>query len=117
MVTLLALSLVVGCWWTTHRRDREIIAHLEMGKSLPGGDGSGDEIGMAVIAYDLHAGGGVPADRVHERRSGRFFVQFGWTAQLAVLFSLVVARLLTPMFSAYFRSRACTSHTRWINTI
>jgi len=33
---------------------------------------------------------------------GKFFVQFGWTAAVAVMFSLVVARLLTPMMSAYF---------------
>jgi len=32
---------------------------------------------------------------------GLFFKQFGWTAVLAVLASLVVARLLTPMMAAY----------------
>jgi multidrug efflux pump subunit AcrB len=32
---------------------------------------------------------------------GKFFVQFGWTAAIAVFFSLVVARLLTPMMAAY----------------
>jgi multidrug efflux pump subunit AcrB len=36
--------------------------------------------------------GGVP---------GLFFKQFGWTAVVAVLASLVVARLLTPMMAAY----------------
>jgi multidrug efflux pump subunit AcrB len=33
--------------------------------------------------------------------AGKFFVQFGWTAAIAVFFSLVVARLLTPMMAAY----------------
>jgi len=33
--------------------------------------------------------------------AGRFFKQFGWTAALAVLASLVVARMLTPMMAAY----------------
>jgi multidrug efflux pump subunit AcrB len=60
-----------------------------------------DEIGMAVIAttFALVAVflptafmGGIP---------GLFFKQFGWTAVLAILSSLVVARLLTPMMSAY----------------
>jgi multidrug efflux pump subunit AcrB len=60
-----------------------------------------DEIGMAVIAttFALVAVflptafmGGVP---------GLFFKQFGWTAVLAILASLVVARLLTPMMAAY----------------
>jgi len=32
---------------------------------------------------------------------GKFFVQFGWTAALAVFASLVVARILTPMMAAY----------------
>jgi multidrug efflux pump subunit AcrB len=33
--------------------------------------------------------------------SGKFFKQFGWTAAIAVLFSLLVARLITPMMAAY----------------
>jgi multidrug efflux pump subunit AcrB len=36
---------------------------------------------------------------------GKFFVQFGWTAAIAVFFSLVVARLLTPMMAAYLLKR------------
>jgi multidrug efflux pump subunit AcrB len=60
-----------------------------------------DEIGMAVIAttFALVAVflptafmGGIP---------GKFFKQFGWTAVLAILASLLVARLLTPMMCAY----------------
>lgn len=31
---------------------------------------------------------------------GKFFVQFGWSAAIAVFFSLVVARLITPMMAA-----------------
>jgi multidrug efflux pump subunit AcrB len=34
--------------------------------------------------------------------AGKFFKQFGWTAVLAIIASLVVARLLTPMMAAYF---------------
>ncbi|WP_163031996.1 efflux RND transporter permease subunit, partial [Pseudomonas viridiflava] len=32
---------------------------------------------------------------------GLFFKQFGWTAVVAVLSSLLVARILTPMMAAY----------------
>jgi len=32
---------------------------------------------------------------------GQFFRQFGWTAAIAVFFSLAVARLVTPMMAAY----------------
>ncbi|WP_250646370.1 efflux RND transporter permease subunit [Agrilutibacter solisilvae] len=33
--------------------------------------------------------------------AGKFFREFGWTAATAVMFSLLVARLLTPMMAAY----------------
>ena len=47
---------------------------------------------------------------------GRFFVQFGWTAAIAVLMSLVVARLLTPMMAAYLLRPVLQSdhEPRWI---
>ena len=103
LVTLLALSLVVGVLVDDAIVEIEnIMRHLEMGKSpYDAAMEAADEIGMAVIAttFALVAVflptafmGGVP---------GRFFVQFGWTAAVAVLFSLVVARMLTPMMSAY----------------
>ncbi len=49
---------------------------------------------FALVAVFLPTAfmGGVP---------GLFFKQFGWTAVLAILASLVVARLLTPMMAAY----------------
>ncbi len=33
---------------------------------------------------------------------GQFFSEFGVTVSVAVLFSLLVARLLTPLMAAYF---------------
>src|SRR3546814_17853946 len=36
--------------------------------------------------------------------AGLVFKQFGWTASIAILTSLVVARLLTPMMAAYMLS-------------
>jgi multidrug efflux pump subunit AcrB len=47
---------------------------------------------------------------------GKFFVQFGWTAAIAVFFSLVVARMLTPMMAAYLLRAPKTTHDtpRWI---
>jgi multidrug efflux pump subunit AcrB len=51
--------------------------------------------------------GGVP---------GKFFVQFGWTAAIAVFFSLVVARMLTPMMAAYLLRVPRRDHgnPRWL---
>ena len=40
--------------------------------------------------------------------AGKFFKQFGWTAALAVVASLLVARMLTPMMAAYILRPAPT---------
>jgi len=47
---------------------------------------------------------------------GKFFVQFGWTAAIAVFFSLVVARMLTPMMAAYILKPPTREHhePRWM---
>ncbi|MDD2720242.1 MAG: efflux RND transporter permease subunit [Gallionella sp.] len=117
LVTLLALSLVVGVLVDDAIVEIEnIMRHLEMGKSpYDAAMEAADEIGMAVIAttFALVAVflptafmGGIP---------GRFFVQFGWTAAIAVLFSLVVARMLTPMMSAYIlKPRAPHAQPGWM---
>jgi len=119
MVTLLALSLVVGVLVDDAIVEIEnIMRHLEMGKTpYQAAMEAADEIGMAVIAttFTLVAVflptafmGGIP---------GKFFVQFGWTAAVAVMFSLVVARLLTPMMAAYFlRPRALHATPKWLET-
>ena len=103
-VTLLSLALVVGVLVDDAIVEIENIErHLHMGKSpMAAAMEAADEIGMAVIAttFALVAVflptafmGGIP---------GKFFKQFGWAAVLAVLASLVVARLLTPMMAAHF---------------
>jgi multidrug efflux pump subunit AcrB len=76
--------------------------HLRMGKTpYQAAMEAADEIGLAVIAttFTLVAVflptafmGGVP---------GKFFESFGITAAVSVVFSLLVARLLTPMMAAY----------------
>ena len=102
-VTLLSLALVVGVLVDDAIVEIENISrHLRMGKTpMQAAMEATDEIGMAVIAttFALVAVflptafmGGVP---------GLFFKQFGWTAVLAILASLMVARLLTPMMAAY----------------
>lgn len=102
-VTLLSLALVVGVLVDDAIVEIENISrHLAMGKTpFDAAMEAADEIGMAVIAttFALVAVflptafmGGIP---------GLFFKQFGWTAVLAILASLVVARLLTPMMAAY----------------
>ena len=48
--------------------------------------------------------------------AGKFFVQFGWSAAIAVFFSLVVARMLTPMMAAYLLKPPEKVHAdpRWL---
>ena len=119
MVTLLALSLVVGVLVDDAIVEIEnIMRHLEMGKSpYQAAMEAADEIGMAVIATTFTLVAVFLPTAFMSGVPGRFFVQFGWTAAVAVLFSLVVARLLTPMFSAYFlRPRVAHPTPRWINT-
>lgn len=103
MVTLLALALVVGILVDDAIVEVENIArHLHMGKTpYQAAMQATSEIGLAVVATTFTLVsvflptafmGGVP---------GKFFKQFGWTAALAIMASLLVARLLTPMMAAY----------------
>jgi multidrug efflux pump subunit AcrB len=118
VVTLLSLSLVVGILVDDAIVEIEnIMRHLRMGKTpFQAAMEAADEIGLAVIAttFTLIAVflptafmAGVP---------GKFFVQFGWTAAIAVFFSLVVARMLTPMMAAYLLRPPRGEHRepRWL---
>jgi len=118
LVTLLALSLVVGVLVDDAIVEIEnIMRHLEMGKSpYQAAMEAADEIGMAVIATTFTLVAVFLPTAFMSGIPGRFFVQFGWTAAVAVLFSLVVARLLTPMMSAYFlKPRVAHPTPGWIN--
>ncbi|MCA1370744.1 efflux RND transporter permease subunit [Bradyrhizobium sp. BRP14] len=102
-VTLLALSLVVGILVDDAIVEIENIArHLQMGK--PPAEAAleaADEIGLAVIATTLTLVAVFLPTAFMSGIPGLIFRQFGVTAAVAVLASLVVARLLTPMMAAY----------------
>jgi HAE1 family hydrophobic/amphiphilic exporter-1 len=102
-ISLLALSLVVGILVDDAIVEIENIGrHIRQGKSpFQAALEAADEIGLAVIAttatimvvfLPVSFMGGVP---------GQFFRQFGITVAVAVFFSLLVARLITPMMAAY----------------
>ncbi|WP_283744933.1 efflux RND transporter permease subunit [Sideroxydans sp. CL21] len=117
LVTLLALSLVVGVLVDDAIVEIEnIMRHLEMGKTpYQAAMEAADEIGMAVIATTFTLVAVFLPTAFMSGIPGKFFVQFGWTAAVAVLFSLVVARLLTPMMSAYFlRPRELHATPKWL---
>ena len=103
VVSLLAMSLVVGILVDDAIVEVENIErHLHMGKTpFAAAMEAADEIGLAVIATTFTLVAVFLPTAFMTGVAGRFFVQFGWTAALAVFASLVVARLLTPMMSAY----------------
>ncbi|MCW5236795.1 efflux RND transporter permease subunit [Verminephrobacter eiseniae] len=103
VVTLLALSLVVGILVDDAIVEVEnIVRHLRMGKTpYQAALQAADEIGLAVVATTFTLIAVFLPTAFMSGIPGKFFKQFGWTAALAVFASLVVARLLTPMMAAY----------------
>lgn len=102
-ITLLSLSLVVGVLVDDAIVEIENIErHLRMGKTpLQAAMEAADEIGLAVIATTFTLVAVFLPTAFMGGISGKFFRQFGVTASVAVLVSLLVARLLTPMMAAY----------------
>ncbi|MEQ1684514.1 MAG: efflux RND transporter permease subunit [Burkholderiaceae bacterium] len=117
-VTLLSLSLVVGILVDDAIVEIEnIMRHLRMGKSpFDAAMQAADEIGLAVIATTFTLIAVFLPTAFMSGVPGKFFVQFGWTAAISVFISLVVARLLTPMMSAYILKVPKKEHKegRWV---
>jgi hydrophobic/amphiphilic exporter-1 (mainly G- bacteria), HAE1 family len=102
-MSLLALALVIGILVDDAIVEIEnIVRHLRMGKKpFDAACDAADEIALAVIATTMTVivvfvpvafMGGIV---------GQFFKQFGLVVAVAVFFSLLVARMLTPMMAAY----------------
>ncbi|MBL8328123.1 MAG: efflux RND transporter permease subunit [Rubrivivax sp.] len=120
VVTLLSMSLVVGILVDDAIVEIEnIMRHLRMGKTpYQAAMEAADEIGLAVIATTFTLIAVFLPTAFMSGVPGKFFVQFGWTAAIAVFFSLVVARMLTPMMSAYILRppRKERPEPRWLIT-
>ncbi|MBL8314327.1 MAG: efflux RND transporter permease subunit, partial [Rubrivivax sp.] len=118
VVTLLALSLVIGILVDDAIVEIEnIMRHLQMGKSpYQAAMEAADEIGLAVVATTFTLIAVFLPTAFMSGMVGKFFVQFGWTAAIAVWFSLVVARMLTPMMAAYLLRppRRVHAEPRWM---
>ncbi|AQR63058.1 RND transporter [Brevundimonas sp. LM2] len=102
-VTLLALAVIVGILVDDAVVEIENIErHRRMGK--PAVQAAGDavtEIALAVMATTLTLVVVFVPTALMSGIPGLFFRQFGWTAVIAVMASLLVARLLTPLMAAY----------------
>ena len=120
-VTLLALSLVIGVLVDDAIVEIEnIMRHLRMGKTpYQAAMEAADEIGLAVVATTFTLIAVFLPTAFMSGVAGKFFVQFGWTAAIAVLVSLVVARLLTPMMAAYLLHppRRLHDRPRWLDIV
>ena len=118
VVTLLSMSLVVGILVDDAIVEIEnIMRHLRMGKTpYQAAMEAADEIGLAVIATTFTLIAVFLPTAFMSGVAGKFFVQFGWTAAIAVFFSLVVARMLTPMMAAYILRPPAAGHQepRWM---
>ena len=105
-VTLLGLTLVVGVLVDDAIVEIEnIVRHLrarpQQGAFRAALDASA-EIGLAVVATTATILAVFVPVAFMPGIPGQFFREFGLTVAAAVFFSLVVARLLTPLLGAYF---------------
>jgi multidrug efflux pump subunit AcrB len=103
-LSLLALSLVAGVLVDDAIVEIEnIVRHMRMGKSaFQASIDAADEIGLAVVATTMTIVAVFLPVALMPGISGQFFIQFGMTVVVAVLLSLAVARMITPMIAAYF---------------
>ncbi len=104
MVTLLSLSLVAGVLVDDAIVEIEnIVRHMRMGKSAyqPSIEAP-DEIGLPVVATTFSIVAVFLPVAMMAGIIGQYFISFGLTIVITVLISLAVARMITPMFAAYF---------------
>src|SRR5580704_5842991 len=104
MLTCLAIVLSTGILVDDAIVEVEnIVRHIRMGKSpYEAAMEAADEIGIAVIAKSLTIVAIFLPASFMTSIAGQFFKQFGLTVSVQVLFSLLCARLITPMLAAYF---------------
>lgn len=104
LVTLLGLTIVTGILVDDAIVEIEnIVRHMRMGKTAyRAALEAADEIGLAVIAITATIISVFVPVSFMPGVAGQYFQQFGITVAAAVFFSLLVARLITPMLAAYF---------------
>ncbi|MCL6698426.1 efflux RND transporter permease subunit [Sphingomonas sp. NSE70-1] len=112
-LSLLALGLVAGVLVDDAIVEIEnIVRHMRMGKSAyQASIDAADEIGLAVLATTMSIVAVFLPVAMMPGISGQFFKNFGYTVVLAVLMSLFVARMITPLIAAYFlKAHGAQSH-------
>ncbi|MEQ1647091.1 MAG: efflux RND transporter permease subunit [Hyphomicrobiaceae bacterium] len=104
LVSLLAITIATGILVDDAIVEIEnIVRHMRNGKSpYRAALEAADEIGLAVMAITLTIIAVFTPVSFMGGIAGQYFKQFGLTVAVAVFFSLLVARLVTPMLAAYF---------------
>lgn len=113
-ISLLALSLVAGVLVDDAIVEIEnIVRHMRMGKSgFQASLDAADQIGLAVVATSCTIIAVFTPVSFMGGITGQYFKQFGLTVAAAVFFSLLVARLITPVIAAYtLKSERVAVHT------
>ncbi|WVT72867.1 efflux RND transporter permease subunit [Sinorhizobium chiapasense] len=113
-ISLLALTLVIGILVDDAIVEIENIErHVDMGKRpFIAAIDAADAIGLAIVATTLTIVAVFAPVSFIGGAVGQYFKQFGLTVAIAVLFSLAVARLLTPLMAAYLlRPRGGHGHS------
>ncbi len=103
-LSLLALALVAGVLVDDAIVEIEnIVRHMRMGKTAyQASIDAADEIGLPVVATSFCIVAVFLPVGLMPGVSGQFFQNFGLTVVVAVLMSLAVARMVTPLMAAYF---------------
>ena len=103
LVSFLALTLATGILVDDAIVEIENIArHIKMGKTpYRAAIEAADEIGLAVIATTFTIIAVFVPVSFMPGIPGQYFIQFGLTVAVSVFFSLLVARLITPVMAAY----------------
>ena len=103
-MSLLALGLVAGVLVDDAIVEIEnIVRHMRMGKTAyQASIDAADEIGIAVVATTFSIAAVFLPVGLMPGVAGQFFKNFGLTVVAAVLMSLAVARMVTPLIAAYF---------------
>ncbi len=103
ILSLLAITLVTGILVDDAIVEIEnVVRHRNLGKSAyRAALDASDEIGLAVIAISATIIAVFAPVGFMSGITGLYFRQFGLTVAIAVFFSLLVARLITPIMAAY----------------
>ncbi len=117
-VSLLAITLVTGILVDDAIVEIEnIVRHMRLGKRpYEAAIEAADEIGLAVVAITCTIVAVFAPVSFMGGIAGQYFKQFGLTVAAAVIASLLVARLITPLMAAYLLKpgRAHRERDGWI---